>query len=141
MENSNFCVGCRLMLCFYYFTHGCKIIKAPMSMFCLATIYRQREISYKSVSDIPVCPRLAAKVWLVWSWPYQFLCILLHLAVTLPRGFQYPCTQRPHRATLTCQYWYSLAGIQPERQECLIASRNSALPELSSLYVHICVYS
>ena len=25
-----------------------------MSMFCLATIYRQREISYKSVSDIPV---------------------------------------------------------------------------------------
>ena len=112
-----------------------------MSMFCLATIYRQREISYKSVSDIPVCPRLAAKVWLVWSWPYQFLCILLHLAVTLPRGFQYPCTQRLHRATLTCQYWYSLAGIQPERQECLIASRNSALPELSSLYVHICVYS
>ena len=34
-----------------------------MSMFCLATTYRQREISYKSVSDIPVCPRLAAKVW------------------------------------------------------------------------------
>ena len=56
----------------YYFTHGCKIVKAPMSMFCLATIYRQREILYKSVSDIPVCPRLAVKVWLVWSWPYQF---------------------------------------------------------------------
>ena len=32
-----------------------------MSMFCLATIYRQREILYKSVSDIPVCPRLAGK--------------------------------------------------------------------------------
>ena len=41
-------------------------------MFGLATIYRQREISYKSVSDIPVCPRLAVKVWLVWSWPYNF---------------------------------------------------------------------
>ena len=51
----------------YYFTHGCKIIKAWMSMFCLATIYKQKEILYKSVSDIPVCPRLAAKVWLVWS--------------------------------------------------------------------------
>ena len=37
---------------------------------CFAFSYhRQREISYKSVSDIPVCPRLAAKVWLVWSWP------------------------------------------------------------------------
>ena len=35
-----------------------------MSMFCLASIYRQREISYKSVSDIPVCPRLAAKVYM-----------------------------------------------------------------------------
>ena len=137
MENSNFCVGSCLMLCFYYFTHGCKIVKAPMSMFCLATIYKQREILYKSVSDIPVCPRLAAKVWLVWSLPHQFL---LHLAVTLPRGFQYPCTQRPHRATLTCLYWYSLAGIQPERLEGLIASRNSAHPELSSLYVHICVH-
>ena len=33
----------------YYFTHGCRIVKAPMSMFCLAIIYRQREISYKSV--------------------------------------------------------------------------------------------
>ena len=40
---------------------------------CFAFSYhRQREISYGSVSHIPVCPRLAAKVWLVWSWPYQF---------------------------------------------------------------------
>ena len=60
-----------------------------MSMFCLATIYRQREILYKSVSGIPVCPRLAAKVWLVWSWPYQFLCILLDRAVKLSRGFAF----------------------------------------------------
>ena len=56
-----------VMFLYNYFTHGCKIVKAPMSMFCLATIYRQREILYKSVSDIPVCTRLAAKVWLVWS--------------------------------------------------------------------------
>ena len=70
---------------------------------CFAFSYhRQREISYKSVSHIPVCPRLAAKVWLVWSRPYQFLCILLDLTVTLPRGLQYPCTQRPCRAMLTC---------------------------------------
>ena len=53
-----------------------------VNVLLLATIYRQREILYKSVSGIPVCPRLAAKVWLVWSWPYQFLCTLLHLAVT-----------------------------------------------------------
>ena len=111
-----------------------------MSIFCLATIYRQREISYKSVSDIPVCPRLAVKVWLICSWPYQFLCILLHLAVTLPRGFQYPCTQQHCRATLTCYYWYTLAGIRPEKLEGLIASRNSALPELNSLYVHMCAF-
>ena len=43
---------------------------------CFAFSYhRQREIlSYRSVSHIPIiiCPRLAAKVWLVWSWPYQF---------------------------------------------------------------------
>ena len=40
---------------------------------CFALSYhRQREISYGSVSHIPVCPRLAAKVWLVWSWPYEF---------------------------------------------------------------------
>ena len=51
-----------------------------VNVLLLATIYRQREIMYKSLSGIPVCPRLAAKVWLVWSWPYQFLCILLHLA-------------------------------------------------------------
>ena len=73
-----------------------------VNVLLLATIYRQREILYKSVSGIPVCPRLAAKVWLVWSWPYQFLSILLDLAVKLSRGFQYPCTQRPRRATLTC---------------------------------------
>ena len=41
---------------------------------CFAFSYHiQREISYKSVPHIPVCPRLAAKVWLVWPWPYQFL--------------------------------------------------------------------
>ena len=68
---------------------------------CFAFSYhRQREILCKSVSHIPVCPRLAVNVWLVWSWPYQFLCILLDLAVTLPRGLQYPCTQRPCRAML-----------------------------------------
>ena len=43
-----------------------------VNVLLLATIYRQKEILYKSVSGIPVCPRLAAKVWLVWSWPYQF---------------------------------------------------------------------
>ena len=58
-----------------------------VNVLLLATIYRQREILYKSVSGIPVCPRLAAKVWLVWSWPYQFLCILLDCAVKLSRGF------------------------------------------------------
>ena len=31
-----------------------------MSMFCLTTIDREK-ILYKSVSDIPVCPRLAGK--------------------------------------------------------------------------------
>ena len=63
------------MLCFcYYFTHGYKIIKAPMSMFCfyIATIDRDK-LSYKSVSHIPVCPRLAANVltFCVFYWILQ----------------------------------------------------------------------
>ena len=111
---------------------------------CFAFSYhRQREILYKSVSHIPICPRLAAKVWLVWSWPYQFLCILLDLAATLPRGLQYPCTQWPCRAIRSLvstgeQGYYSLVGIQLEwlGLDCKRKYRNSR----AYMYTLVCIH-
>ena len=77
MENSNFCVGsCLYIILHMASRHQCQ---------CFAFSLDREKLSYKSISHVPVCPRLAAKVWLVWSWPYQYLCILLDLAVTLPQ--------------------------------------------------------
>ena len=89
---------------------------------CFAFSYHiQREISYNSVPHIPVCLRLAAKVWLVWPWPYQYLWNLIFYW-TSQSHFQEACCMRahsnliePHSLVSTGEHglYYSVVGIWP----------------------------
>ena len=64
-----------------------------------------------------------------------------HTSKGLPISM-HAATSYTHLLVLGSMGYYSLVGIQPERLEGLIASGNSALPELNSLYyVHTCVKS
>ena len=72
----------------------------------MSSYHRQREISYKSVSHIPVHMSKAGSKGMasmaVTIPIFMKSDILLDLAVTLPRGLLYECTQQSHRVTLTC---------------------------------------
>ena len=64
LVNGNFCVGS----CLSVYLH--MAVKLSRHQYAFS-YHRVGEIYYKSVSHIPVYPRLAAKVWLVWLWPYE----------------------------------------------------------------------
>ena len=48
--------------------------ETEMLMFLLLATIDRDKYTYKSVSHIPVCPKLSAKVWLVWLWPDTNFC-------------------------------------------------------------------